>query len=99
MTLEEIDSLIKVLRANGVTKFKSPEISIKLNGANPVVVHSQKRQTKLPKEREIFHGKLEEITIPPVEEETKHTVDAVRSLLRMSPEELVDRMFPLEEVV
>ncbi len=86
MTPKEIKTLIKTLRAAGVTHFKSGDVELILlpSETKPVVP----RETK-PKE----------IIIPldaPHEEDKpiQHKVVELTSLLKLSDTELVDQLFP-----
>lgn len=79
MTPKEIKALVKTLRSCGVTHWKTPEIELNLAPLAP-------RETK---------PKLVPIEAPIVEsEKIEHKVEELKSLLKLSDDELVDRLFP-----
>lgn len=95
MTTPEIAELIRLLKANGVTRFKSEELEIRLSEETQRVPlatpkpNTRKVQKLVAKEKDI---PLQ--AIPPVDEDIVHHVNEVAGLLKLSDEQLVDRMFP-----
>ena len=88
MTIQEILELIKLCKANGVTRFKSREISLRF-GDTPVV-ESLKAVSSVPVSKSSNPGDV----LPSEAKEIVHHVNEVTSLLRLSDEDLVDKLFP-----
>ncbi len=94
MNAKEIKALVKALRANGVTRYKGPDIELDLA---PIVSretedlkpwHNPSRYTRrISKDIPEEEGNLEPTEI-------KHVVEEVTSLLKLSDKDLVDRLFP-----
>lgn len=81
MSPKEIKTLIKTLRAAGITHYKTPELELKIDPIEP----RRRMRTK-----------------PTDESEIKHKVEELTSLLKLSDQDLVDRLFPdhtLEEPI
>ncbi len=93
MNLKSTEKLLKLLRAHGVTHFKSHEVELNIGAphtesldAMSPVPSAERVETKGPE-----HGGA----IPPVENPIPHHLNEVRSLLKLSDEDLVDQLFPL----
>lgn len=86
MTISEIEYLIQLLRANGVSRFKSDKVEIRftqneINTQKPSIAPS------------VIEGPPLQ-AIPPVNEEIIHHINEVKDLLRLGPNDLVERMWP-----
>lgn len=82
MNLREIEELIYLLKRNGVSRFESKELSLRFSSA-PQALSPVLSEPGPPLQ-----------AIPPVEAEIKHHANEVKNLLKLSDEELVDKMFP-----
>jgi hypothetical protein len=89
MKLEEIAQLIQLLKANGVTRFKSDDIELKFGGSvsldsSAAIIPTKIAETKAPPLQ----------AIPPVDLDIVHHVNEVANLLKLGDEDLVDKLFP-----
>lgn len=88
MTFQEIQALIKDLKESGVSHFKCGDLELSFA---PGVVQSKER-----------HTQPVSLKTPPKDSESEvpHIVHEMKTILTMSDEELVDKVFPLptEEV-
>ncbi len=94
MNLKRIESLLKLLRANNVSHFKSLEIEVRIDVAK---LPDQPPIVTLPGEVQIKAAAVAPITAaaaPPVEMEIPHHVNEVNKLLKLSDEDLVEKLFP-----
>lgn len=91
MNLKGTERFLNLLRAYGVSHFKSPEMEIRI-GAPPTTspdlshaVSSPPSQTKAP---------ANAASAPPVEMQIPHHVNEVAKLLKLNDADLVDALFP-----
>lgn len=96
MTAKEIKSLVKALRANGVTRYKGPDIELDLA---PQEVSRETEHKNLWHKASDISQKVKISDIPEKagdleSTEIKHVVEEVTSLLKLSDRDLVDRLFP-----
>lgn len=80
MTLDETKALIEMLRASGITHYKTADIELNLGPAPVLPVVS--RETIASNEAETVPGPI------------PHIVKELTSLLKLSDTDLVDRLFP-----
>lgn len=89
MTIEALTKLIELLRENGVTRFKDDVLDIRFDDKKLHV------NSKLIIEKPYIDSKVTPSqAIPPVESEIPHHVNEVMGLLKLSDEELVEKMWP-----
>lgn len=84
MTTEEIEHLIVLLKKHGVSKFRSKDVSIRLE----LSVKPEPSVMEEPYMPKPF--------IPPPPPEFKEAIERTKNILKLSPEELVEHMFPEE---
>lgn len=95
MTLKGTEKLLLLLRAHGVSHFKTAEVEIRIGvppsldsviavGAPPINMPIQKPPATAA-------------AIPPVKMEIPHHINEAARLLKLSDEELVNEMFPTGE--
>lgn len=100
MTIKEIENLIQILRTNGVKYFKSDEVEIKLEAVVPAttqVVASVSPESRPETKANSRKQKQENRTlgdVPIKEMQIPHQINEMVSVLKMSPEDLVDKLFP-----
>lgn len=99
MSPKKIERLIRTLREQGVEYIKTPEFEIRLHERVPgsVVVDSvihPARAPSVPEPRPIIASVTPDAAIPPVENTIPHHENQVAKLLRLSDEDLVDKLFP-----
>lgn len=91
MSPKEIKALVKMLRMCGVTRYKTPELELDLAGS------TQGESTSLlTKTRSVRSGPGQPL-VPRETAEDKpieHKVVEMTSLLKLSDQDLVDRLFP-----
>lgn len=94
MNLKQTDKLLKLLRSHNVSHFKSLEIEVRLealSGANhlavvnPLEEESQQAAVRVPPTP---------AAAPPVESTIPHHVNEVAAMLKLSDNDLVEKMFP-----
>lgn len=78
MNTSYVERIIELCKANGITRFKSKDLDLRFGGAP-----AQTQTKPIPLQ-----------AIPPKTDEIPHHLNEVRNLMKLSPEELVDRMFP-----
>lgn len=89
MKLEKTERLITLLKQSGVTYFKDGELEIRLDG------HSSVSSTAPLTSGFISTPPSFPLqAVPPVETEIPHHVNEVQNLLKLSDEDLVDKLFP-----
>jgi hypothetical protein len=86
MTIEALTKLIELLRANGVTRFKDDALDIRL-------APMAQEMTAVTAMSTVSKGPALQ-AIPPVETEIPHHVNEVLGLLKLSDEDLVEKMWP-----
>lgn len=93
MTVEHVERLILVLRSNGVSHYKALDLEIRFDGSNP-----PSRPIALPPTMPTAAASepVSGAAVPPMEMKIPHHLNEVASLLKLSDEQLVDRMFPEE---
>ena len=91
MNTREIENLLQLLRAYGVNHFKTGEMEIQFGVSSPP---EQFTTIGPPPPSSIVKGPPTAAAAPPVAMEIPHHVNEVAALLKLSNEELVDRMFP-----
>jgi hypothetical protein len=97
MTIIEIAQLIELLKSNGVTRFKSDDIEFRFRENEKI--ESPKHKISLPRKKRAKEEpetiqNIPNQAIPAVSEDIPHYANEVLGMLRMSDEELVDRLFP-----
>lgn len=87
MTGEELFTLIEKLRAAGITHFKQGDLELSFSDKPTLLPPAAKNPEPVSLE------------IPPSEPEVAppHIVQEMRSLLRLSDEDLIDRIFPIPQ--
>lgn len=80
MTPREIKALVKILRAQGVIRFKSADIELEMASIERIA-------TRAPKPPQ-------PVKDPDPDEPIKHKVEELTSLLKLSDADLVDSLFP-----
>lgn len=92
MTIKATEQLLLLLRAHGVSHFKTPTIEIRIGGAPPLdpvaavgPVFSAPSSAKIPPTA---------AAAPPVEMQIPHHINEVQKLLKLGDEQLVDALFP-----
>lgn len=93
MTVEHVERLIAVLRSNGVSHYKALDLEIKFDGTT-----QPSKLVALPPVLPMA-AVLEPVSgaaAPPTEMKIPHHLNEVASLLKLSDEQLVDKMFPEE---
>jgi hypothetical protein len=97
MNLQDTESLLKLMKRHNVSFFKSTEVEIKMGVelSMPTSVVVEKEPTppdiKLPQDKPDTKSAA---SAPPVEMEIPHHLNEVAGLLKLSDNELVDKMFP-----
>lgn len=96
MNLSDTENLLCLMRKHGVSYFKSVEYEIRIDQALPLA--------KLPDQSAdqnasgpVAHNNSHSVTsasAPPVEMTIPHHVNEVKNLLKLSDEQLVDKLFP-----
>lgn len=97
MTIKEIENLIQILRTNGVKYFKSDEVEIKLEAVVPATTQvvasvSPESRPEDPRKQKQENRTLGDVPIK--EMQIPHQINEMVSVLKMSPEDLVDKLFP-----
>lgn len=105
MTLQSTDRLLSILRANGVTYFKSHDVEIRIGAietrpasaaVGPEPSHVP-RGTGLPSSEQKVNKSENSSSagdVPVKQVNIPHQVNKMVSVLRMSDEQLVDALFP-----
>lgn len=96
MNLKQTDKLLKLLRSHNVSHFKSLDLEVRLealSGANHLTVVNPLEEDPKTAAPVPPTG----AAVPPVENTIPHHVNEVKALMRLSPEELAERMFPEEQ--
>lgn len=92
MTLKETIKLLRTLKDCGVNSFKSGDIEIAFANSSEAFEVPQSFSRNVP------HGTIKvpetAAAAPPVEMKIPHHVNEVAALLKLSNNDLVDRMFP-----
>ncbi len=94
MTLKQTDKLLKLLRSHNVSHFKSLDLEVRLealSGANHLAVVNPLEED--PKKAAVVAPPYA-AAAPPTENTIPHHVNEVAALLKLSDEDLVDKMFP-----
>jgi hypothetical protein len=96
LNIKATEKLLKLLRQNGVLSFKSPGIEIVLSGHTRITPPSPETLYRASsQELEVSPDKDEPLgAMAPTEMPVPHSINKVQALLKMSDEELVDKMFP-----
>lgn len=81
MTVGEIEQIIQLCKANGITRFKSKGLDLRFG--DKISVSAVNVSEGPPSQ-----------AIPPIETEIPHHVNEVMGLLKLSDEELVEKMWP-----
>lgn len=89
MTLKRTEQLLKILRAHGVSHFKTLEVEVRIDvlpPPNPLIAvgSASLSDTKAPPSQ----------AAPPVDMNIPHHVNEVAKLLKLGDAELVDALFP-----
>ncbi len=84
MTLDETKALIEMLRRNGVASYKTRELKLNFHTTNLVPAEYIKPA------QEVETAPL----TPEKEQEIKHTIEEMTSILKSSDDELINRLFP-----
>lgn len=91
MTIKNTDRFLKMLRAHGVSQFKSLEIEVSFaNVSVPASVDSYVRTI----DKSVKKKAPSSQAAPPAKSKIPHHVNEVAALLKLSDADLVDRMFP-----
>lgn len=93
MTLKSTERLLQLLRAYGVSHFKSPEIELRIDAppsSNSLIAVGSpslvpQTGTKSPPNA---------AAAPPVDMEIPHHINEVKKLLKLSDDDLVEALFP-----
>lgn len=93
MNLKATEKLLKLLRSHGVEHFKSLEVEVKFAGDGQVLNLNVPHGTDTTHSVPTTTGSG--ASIPPVQMEIPHHVNEVQRLVKLSPDELVEEMFPL----
>ncbi len=93
MTAKQMAELIGVLRASGVEHFKSADMEIRFAPAQANHV-TDKPSYPSPNAAVASTSPGTAAAAPPVEMKIPHHVNEVAKLLKLSDNDLVDRMFP-----
>lgn len=94
VTFKETERLIKLLKANGISHFKSLEVEIDFGSVSGSVVDSVDHSPNHARSRQLDKKVVPPQAAPPVEQHIPHHVNEVQQLLKLSDEDLVDRLFP-----
>lgn len=92
MNLKQTDKLLKLLRSHNVSHFKSLEIEVRLEAASVAHLAVVSPLEELP--TQAAGVPPNPAAAPPVENTIPHHVNEVAALLKLSDNDLVDRMFP-----
>lgn len=94
MTVKGTERLLNLLRAYGVSHFKTPEVEIRI-GAPPLSSPDSLDAIGSPSPR-VSETKAPATgaAIPPVQSEIPHHVNEVAALLKLGDNDLVDALFP-----
>ncbi len=95
MTLKGTNKLLHILRSHGVSHFKSAEIEIRF-GVSPTQEPLIAVGPVLPRHESTSPVPATAAAAPPVDLKIPHHINEVAALLKLSDEELVDKMFPPE---
>ncbi len=87
MSPKKIERLIRTMREQGVEYIKTPEMEIRLREgfAAKVVTVPQEKIVEAPRPM---------AAVPPAETDIPHHENQVAKLLKLSDEDLVDKLFP-----
>lgn len=95
MKIEKIEQMFALMKQYGVAHFKEDGVEIKFSDAvaPAPTVETQKAPAAVttPKKPTI---KVPLQAVPPVESQVPHHINEVANLLKLSDEELVDKLFP-----
>lgn len=99
MTLRQTERLLALLKANGVTHYKSGEVEIILEASVPqgrgAKDNSRTQSPKPPMNPSLLtRSVVPAQAAPPVASNIPHHTNEVASLLRLDDAALVDRLFP-----
>ncbi len=86
MNLEKTERLIAMLRQNGVSHFKSEDVEIDFGMPT--------KHIEVPTNTQLQEKAPPLQAVPPVELEIPHHVNEVNKLMKLSDEDLVDKLFP-----
>lgn len=87
---------MKLMRQHGVSYFKSTEVEVKIDGPFPMApaIVPVPSKPKEPAQQSFNLGPETAAAAPPVEMEIPHHENQVLNLLRLSDNDLVDKLFP-----
>lgn len=96
MSPKELKALLKMLKLNGVTHFKSADFEISLRDSSVIERGSPRSEVigliPVPATKEVSRETSE--ALPLEEKPIPHEVVQLTSLLKLSDVDLVDRLFP-----
>lgn len=96
MNIQDTESLMVLMRKHGVSYFKSTEVEIKIDSqvqssVVPILGDIPTPSVNVPRGTS---GPQTAAAAPPVDMDIPHHDNEVAKLLRLSDEDLVDRLFP-----
>lgn len=105
MTLQTTQRLLQILRANGVNYFKSTDVEIRIGaletppaaalvGPEPTTPIVPRGTGPVASEQRVNDSSRSLGDVPAKEMKIPHQLTEVVSLLKMSDEQLVDKLFP-----
>jgi hypothetical protein len=92
MNLKTIEKTLQLLRAYGVSHFKTAEVEIRIGA--PPSPDSLIAVGAPPIRADLVPTKPNAGDVRPVSVEIPHHINKVKEMLKLSDEDLVDRMFP-----
>lgn len=97
MTIPQTEKLISILKTNGVNYFKSHDVEIRMEAVESPTSTVRLDPAIVPRGTSPAAGATQPpspAAAPPREMKIPHHLNEVVNMLKMSDEQLVDRMFP-----
>jgi hypothetical protein len=101
MTSKELQKLMESLRANGITYLRTHELEVRLNGSEPIAELSEDEglsRINPPQDLPPESVSTDSPTDPKSDEkaagDVPHKVEELTSLMKLSDQELLNRLFP-----
>lgn len=89
MNPEKLDKIFSLMKSYDVEYFKHKDFEIKMGIEKEKIQHTEK-----PKQQSLSKVTPPPQAIPPVDVNIPHHVNEVANLLKLSDEDLVDKLFP-----
>lgn len=94
MTLKRTEQLLTILRAHGVSHFKTPSVELTIGFTHPQPAVAPILSLKENSFAEQMRIPPTAAAVPPVEMPIPHHINEVAKLLKLGDNELVDALFP-----